>query len=332
MDTSKSEANISKKFSYKSTKNRNSRESNDSYDNFNINIKNLTLKIKCGMNYILCLCILNDGRLVSGSDDRNIIIYNKKTYKPDLIIKEHYSSVNCIIKLNCNKLASGSADKTIKIFKIKDNKYEILQTLNHHVGCLYKILELKNKNLVSCSSDKSIIIYHKDNNMYKKDYKINTKGFCISLSQTKQNEICYMECTFINFIIYFYDLNERKIKSSISHLDYSGFFGPITMITDELLLIGGNNKIYIIDVNQYIIDRTIDIFDSGYINGFCLLNDNMFLTGSQDGKIRQWKINGEYIYIFSEKEKAHDNTINILMKNGNGKIISLGYSNSIKIW
>ena len=71
------------------------------------------------------------------------------------------------------------------------------------------------------------------------------------------------------------------------------------MITDELLLIGGNNKIYIIDVNQYIIDRTIDIFDSGYINGFCLLNDNMFLTGSQDGKIRQWK----NIYIFFLKKK-----------------------------
>jgi len=32
-----------------------------------------------------------------------------------------------------------------KLFNIKDNKYEILQTLNNHKYEVYKIIELKNK-------------------------------------------------------------------------------------------------------------------------------------------------------------------------------------------
>ena len=41
---------------------------------------------------------MNDGRLVSCSDDKSIIIYNKEIYKPDIIIKEHSDYV--IILLN----------------------------------------------------------------------------------------------------------------------------------------------------------------------------------------------------------------------------------------
>jgi len=68
---------------------------------------------------------MNDGRLVSGSGDNSIIIYNKKTYQPDLIIKEHKSWLCNIIQLSSGVLASCSDDKTIKLFKINENNYEV---------------------------------------------------------------------------------------------------------------------------------------------------------------------------------------------------------------
>ena len=43
---------------------------------------------------------LNDGRLVSGSYDKSIIIYNKNTYQPDIIIKDHEDRINCIVLFN----------------------------------------------------------------------------------------------------------------------------------------------------------------------------------------------------------------------------------------
>ena len=158
------------------------------YDDYKIENKNPIHKLTNHSHYVYCLCVMKDGRLVSGSEDNSIIIYNKITYQPDLIIKEHNGWVLCITQLSSGILASCSWDKTIKLFNIKDVQYEILQTLNYHNNIVYKIIELKNKMLVSCSSDSSIIFYLKDNNECKKDFQISTDGSCHSIIQTKDND------------------------------------------------------------------------------------------------------------------------------------------------
>ena len=160
---------------------------------FNINLKKPIQKLNFHTNCVNCLAVLNDGRLVSGSVDQNIIIYNKKTYQPDLIIKEHNDYIRCILQLSSGQLASFSADKTIKLFNIKKNNYEILQTLNYHEEEVYKIIEIKNKYLISCSEDKSVIFYFKNNSKYEQVSKITINGSCDSIIQTKENEICYSE-------------------------------------------------------------------------------------------------------------------------------------------
>ena len=46
---------------------------------------------KYTLNYhtdsVYCSTVLKDGRFVTSSFDKSIIIYNNKTFKPDLIIK-----------------------------------------------------------------------------------------------------------------------------------------------------------------------------------------------------------------------------------------------------
>ena len=309
-----------------------SKKGNNLYDNFNVISKQLILKLNYHTKDVCCLCILDDGRLVTGSDDSKIIIYNKITYKPDLIIKEHNKYINCIIKLYLNILASCSSDNTIKLFKINDNYYEILQTLDYHSDIVYKIIEIRNKNLASCSDDKSIIFYYKDNNnKYHKDYQISTSGFCKSITQIKENEICYLEI--INYYnICFYDLSERKIKATIHNISSSGSLGLFNLISKDNLFIGGNNQISIINVIQYELIKIINLHNSGDIYGYCKLNQNMFLIGDDYGAIIQMKIDGDNIHIISKKEKAHNDTIYALIRIGNGKIASCSFDKSIKIW
>ena len=201
------------------------------YDDYKMEKKIHIHKLTIHIGVIFCLCILNDGRLSSGSAVDSIIIYNKKTYKHDIIIKEHKSCIYCIIQLSSGILASCSFDKTIKLFNIKVIKFEILQTLNFHTGSIRKIIELKNKNLASCSLDSSIIFYIKDNNEYKKDYQIKTDGPCSSIVQTRDNEICYSE--YNDSKICFFDLLERKFKASISNISK---------------IIPGYNQIFIINI------------------------------------------------------------------------------------
>ena len=114
--------------SYTPNRDYNSNNINDInlYNNFKINLKKPIHKLKFHKGNALCLSVLNDGRLVSGSSDTNIIVYNKITYQPDIIIKEHTNSARGIITLSSGELASCSDDKTIKLFIIKANNYQIL--------------------------------------------------------------------------------------------------------------------------------------------------------------------------------------------------------------
>ena len=252
-------------------------ENNNLYNNFDIKLKESIHILNKHTDYVYCLTLLKDGRLVSCSRDKSIIIYNKETYKPDLTIKEHSKAVYCVTTLTSGILASCSGDNTIKLFSIKDIEFNVLQTLKYHNRYVYKIIELKNKSLVSCSSDKSIIFYNKDNNnKYTKDYNISTNGKCTSVIQTKENEICYSE--FQNNSICFYDLNQKQIKASLKDINkrndnYEWFI----MINKDLLLIPGENIISIINVNNYNKVRIIDLNESGWICGVCMLNENIFL-------------------------------------------------------
>ena len=301
------------------------------YNNFDIKMKNPIHKLNSHTHYVLCLALLNDGRLVSGSYDNTIIIYKKISFKPDLTIKEHKDSVFCIIQLSSGILASCSQDKTIKLFNIKNDNYKLIQTLNYHKDCVYKIIELKNKTLVSCSKDSSIIFYVKDNLEYKKDYSISTDSSCSSIIQTKDNEICYSVKN--DNKIFFYDLLNKKNINSISNINkHNGSSEWFIMISKELLLIPGENKISIINVKEYKLVRIIEVSGSSWIYGVCMLNKDMLLTGDYSKVIRQWKIEGDNLILLSKKEKAHDDDINVLLNLEDGHIASGSDDHTIRIW
>ena len=232
--------------------------------------------------------------------------------------------------MNSGIIASCSDDKTIKLFIIEKNKYNILQTLNYHINGVNKIIELKNKYLVSCSDDKSIIFYLKDNNEYKIDYQISTNGPCYCINEIKENEICYSEGSGDSAIC-FYDINERKVKSSISNISKMDI-SPFIMISKELLFILGNNKISIININEYKLIREIKVPDSGWIRSACILNENIIITGDDKSTIREWKIEGDNLILISKKENAHNDWIITLLNIGNGYIASGSVDKLIKIW
>jgi WD40 repeat protein len=308
----------------------NIKNNNDNlYNNFDIKLRNLINILKVHKGAINCSIVLNDGRFATCSNDNSIIIYNNKTFKPDLIIKEHTDSVIYILQLSSGMLASCSGDQTIKIFNINNNNYEVFQTLQYHQDSVYKIIELNNKKLVSCSGDCSIIVYSIDNNKYKKDYHIKTNGFCFCVIQTKVNEICY----YGDKSICFYDLLKKIIIKKINDIndDCCGC-NFLNLLTKDLLLSTGIDKLYIINVNEHNITRIINAPGSNYIMVSCILNNNTLLTGDYNRNIKQWKIEGDNLNLISTKENAHDSSIISLIKLEDGYILSGSDDGEIKIW
>ena len=104
------------------------------------------------------------------------------------------------------------------------------------------------------------------------------------------------------------------------------------MLTKDLLLSTGRDKLYIINVNQHNIIRIINAPGPIYIMVSCILNNNTLLTGDSKGNIKQWKIEGDNLNLISTKENAHDNGIMSLIKLEDGSILSGSGFGEIKIW
>jgi len=165
------------------------------------------------------------------------------------------------------------------------------------------------------------------------DYQITANDSCCTVIETKDNEICYSEYKYIDSSIYLYDLIQRKIKSKINNININGrIFKGFIMISKELLLIPGKNKISIININEYEIIRIIDVPNSGSIIGICMLNDNILFTGDSNGIIREWKIEEDNLILISQKENSHNDQIKTLINIGDGHIASGSDDKLIKIW
>ena len=301
------------------------------YDDFDIKLRQPIQMLNSHTGTVRCLIVLKDGRLASCSGDHTIIIYNKSNFNPDIIIKVHSDSVNRIIQLSSGILASCSYDKTIKLFNIKEKDYEVVQTLNFHKDTVYKIIELSNKFLVSCSWDKSIIFYFEDKKEYKKDYQLSLGGEVENILQTKENEICYSERS--NKICFF-DLLERKVKSTIENIRNFNHYDEewLLMISKDLLLVPGDNKMFIINVNHYKLVREINVPGSGFISTGCLLNQNMLITGDYSKVLRQWRIEGDNFILTSKKENSHGAKIISSLNLGNGHLVTGSADKTIKFW
>ena len=280
---------------------------------------------------IFCSAVLKDGRIATGSKDKEIIVFNNKTFKPDLTIKEHNGVVVNMIELSTGYLASCSEDKTIKIYDVGLKTYRVIQTLKDHTGWVSKIIELNNKQLVSCSKDKTLIFYNKDKDgiKYKKDFSITTNGWNGPVIQTKDNEICYYESN--EDTICFYDFIKKKTNKTMSNITVTAF-NSLLMLTKELLLICRYNKITVMNVYTYNIVRSIDVPDSDWISSVIRFNKDQIVTADENKRIILWKIEGDNLRMITKNDKAHDGCIFSLTKLPNGTILTGGLDCSAKIW
>ena len=104
------------------------------------------------------------------------------------------------------------------------------------------------------------------------------------------------------------------------------------MMSNDLLLAAGADKLTIININSHSIIRSIDVSGSSLINSACLLTNDIILTADYKHRIIQWRIKDDNLVLISKKENAHDNWIGVLKKIGNGLIMSGDGNGEVKIW
>ena len=106
--------------------------------------------------YITHISQLNDGRLISSSQDQTLKIYKKDTFEPQLSIKLN-STIHSFIQLDNGKIIACSKNGQMSVIKLTtENEYKIEQTLNGHNSKVRNVIEIRENVLISVSCDNTM--------------------------------------------------------------------------------------------------------------------------------------------------------------------------------
>ena len=298
--------------------------------------------IKSHNSYVMYTLILKDSRLASASADKSIKIFNINTYEIEINIIEHENYVVHLTQLKDEKLVSSSNDNTIKIFKIYKNYYTIEQTLIGHSNAVKKTIELKNGYLASCSWDKTIKIWNKsNNNLYLLIQELIEKNEIDLISEIKEKEI--ISFSYDQRSILFYQLENIKFKfvDEIKEINLTGFNSNFCKINEKYFIVGGQRKIYFIDIEKHKINNIYEldniIKDIDFFHSFYLSKEGILFAGIESS-ILGFKINNNNIELISFFKNAHEESkdglkvIQSITEDLNKDIISNSYDGTIKIW
>ena len=270
----------------------------------NINFK-LIYSNKKENSEITSITILDNNDIVCGYMNRNIIIYDNKTYNLKLKIREHNGYIKFIVKLKNNRLASTSFDKLIILYKIFDNnfKYSIEQILYSHIATPNMIIEYNDDILMSCGSEGKIRVWKREkiNNQYQCETIISGGLIIHSILQISNYEIVYYQLghylTFVSFPLF----NLTFVKE----INGSSYPQNMIMLNDKILIIIGNG-IKFIDIIKHEITKVI--YENIFFDVGIKLNEQQIILSLSK------KIRTKYVYLIKLFSISEENGINLIEK------------------
>jgi serine/threonine protein kinase len=279
-------------------------------------------------SYINYIVISPDGKkLVSGSADKQIKIWDFSTGKPIRTILENSIHVNYFaISPDWNIIATGGADNTIKIWNFSTGK--VTRILMGHTSYVnYLVISSDGKKLVSASADKTIKIW----DVYTGKEILTLAGHSgsvntIVLSADGKKLVSGSADNTIKI----WDFSTGKeIRTLTGH---TSAVKPLALSSDGKKLVSGSadNTIKIWDFSTGKETRTLTGHTS-YVNSLAISPDGKKLvSGSADNTIKIWDFStGKEISTLT----GHTSYVNSLAISPDGKkLVSASADSTIKIW
>ena len=263
---------------------------------------------------------LKDGRVASGSDN-TIRIYNPSNdYHCDKVIERHNDDIYLICELDDGTIVSCSW-KSIMI-----GDYTIK---NAHDDCIWKVITLPNNRIASCSFDNTIKIW-KSNKPYSNKPIIVLKGHSdwvhsllyikerdIMISGSKDKRLCLWNMSTYQC---------EKVIEGVGCYSTNALY----QIDKDRVIVGGQNSFSIVNIDKYVIEKTIEDESLGSVYCFLKLRDNKtILCGCDNGIFCFYEMKRNECRRTKSNHKDH---ITDLLLIDDSTFLSSPIGRTIKVW
>jgi hypothetical protein len=261
---------------------------------------------------VCSLCVF-DGKVISGSDDRTITIWDLKTGERLKTLRGHQGAV-CSVAVFNGIVVSGSRDHTIKIWDLETGAF--LNTLTEHQNTVSS-LAIFNEKLVSGSWDSTIKIW---------DLKT---GKCLNTLEGHDSEVCYLAVfngkavsSSLDRTIKIWDLETGKCHTF--HGDQRGA-APLTIFNGKVVSGSWDSTIRIWDLES---GACLKILRGCLGASSLAVFDGKVVAGSKKGEVKILDLETQ---VCLNTLQGHQNKVSSVAVS-NGKVISGSWDGTIKVW
>ena len=302
---------------------------------------------------IKCVLVLNDGRIVTGSKDKTIKIFDAK---PEL---NKYKEINAskhvwhIAQLKNDNIICGEDDGIMELFDIDNLQliYKYEKVSDSLIPIWNIVVFSTNQNIISCCKE-GIKIWESSNkyNLIKKlEISIIPNNNVMKNQGTKVMESIYelpnnqIVSTSDDSILRFWDLNNYQNISSIDNIGCCSRTG-FALISQNTLAIANRyeKKVTFVNIETYEINFRI-YFNNDTVCLLYLREENLLLVGEQNvNEISVVDFNKNEHKIHFQNQKIafnflflNDNQVkglNAIVRMKNGDFITVTYDNLTEIW
>ena len=278
---------------------------------------------------IYCLCLVDETRFASCSQDSTIKIFDSETYQCLYTLEGNSTGVVYIEMLGRNRLLSCRKDRIIVIWELLKDQGKILhQILTHHTHYLTKAIQLSKERIASCSYDDTIEIFDA-NYQSLKILKVYGKGVK-SIIELKNKNLIVSAGT--NDTIRFWNTLTYGCETVSTDIPCGGNKCMIEL-DKGILVVCGKDKISVIDLNNFQIKSRITHTGLKWIDTVSEIEADTLLCGCLiEGDWSFIRVDVKGSKILDVKTKVHEWTITGLLVMNENTFISCSYDKYIKIW
>jgi hypothetical protein len=275
-------------------------------------------------NDVLCVVQLADGRVVSGSEDKTLKVWNVNTGVCEMTLEGHRDGVSCLIQLADGRVVSGSDDSTLKVWNVNTGVCE--KTLKGHSYSVCCLVQLADGRVVS-GSYKTLNVWNVTTGVCERTLKGHSDWVSCLVQLADGRVVSGSDDSTLKVWNMNTGVCEQTLEGHNKHVEC------LVQLADGRVVSGSrDNALKVWNMNTGVCEMTLTEYGHKvYKQSVCCLvqlADGRVVSGSYK-TLKVWNVNTGVCEMTLE---GHSDGVECLVQLADGRVVSGSRDKTLKVW